>query len=300
VNGRALARAVDRDAVRAAWAVGEGYRGVELATLRVRTARPLGLPGGVVPPALLRAQRTLGAPAPAPLPRSRTPAQLWPLPAASALAAGSAAAAAGSTGAGLATGAATGALVAAAVGGRRYAAQLRALQAAPEGEQTATLRQLASVVADALQASGLTSVGAGALRVTGARGGEVACELEAPTAESLAFASCLDELLSPLGDPRWLVSRLVLPVPAAAADRRRLARARALGRAVEAAVAWHAVPAPLGRSRERVAAFEDAWRRHVGPPRLVLAKDPEGTAVLELLRGEDPFALTSRLRTVWR
>jgi hypothetical protein len=32
----------------------------------------------------------------------------------------------------------------------------------------------------------------------------------------------------------------------------------------------------------------------------VLAKDPEGAALLQLLHGEDPFALTSRVRTVWR
>ena len=43
-----------------------------------------------------------------------------------------------------------------------------------------------------------------------------------------------------------------------------------------------------------------AWRAHVGAGRLVLAKDPEGSALLELLRGEDPFAVTSRIRTVWR
>ena len=100
--------------------------------------------------------------------------------------------------------------------------------------------------------------------------------------------------MSPPGHTHSILS------PAAAADRRRLARARALGRPVEAAVAWHAVPAPLARSKSRVAAFETAWREHVGAGRLVLAKDPEGSALLELLRGEDPFAVTSRLRTVWR
>ncbi len=155
-------------------------------------------------------------------------------------------------------------------------------------------------VADALAASGATTVGADGVRVAGGRDGEVSLELDAPLAESALFASCLDELLAPLADPRWMVSRLVLPVPAAAADKRRLAVARALGRPVEAAVAWHAVPAPLARSRARVGAFETAWRAHVGAGRLVLAKDPEGAALLELLRGEDPFAVTSRIRTVWR
>ena len=299
VNGRALVRARERDAVRDAWAVGAGYRGVELATLRLRAGQPLGLPGGVVPPALLQARRTLGEPAPAPLPRARRPAQLWPLPLGSAVLIGGSAGYTQGAAVGVAAGAGAGVLVAVGVGGRRYAAQLRALGSSPDVEQTATLRQMAAAVADALHDTGATSVGAEAVRVTGTHAGEMACELDAPTLESRLFAECLDELLAPLADPRWLVSRLVLPVPAATADRRRLARARALGRPVEAAVAWHAVPAALGRAKSRVAAFETAWRAHVGAGRLVLAKDPEGSALLELLRGEDPFAVTSRLRTVW-
>jgi len=300
VNARALARAGGREAVRVAWAVGEGYRGVELTTLRVRVEQSLGLPGGVVPDALLQAQRTVGAPAPAPLPDGRRPAQLWPLPLTAGAVAGATGAVASSAETGLGIGALTAVLVAAGVGGSRYSAQLTALQDAPEGDQSASLTQLARAVADALAASGATSVGADAVHVTGERHGEVSIELDAPLAESALFAGCLDELLAPLGDPRWLVSRLVLPVPAAAADKRRLAVARALGRPVEAAVAWHAVPAPLARSRARVGAFETAWRAHVGAGRLVLAKDPEGSALVELLRGEDPFAVTSRIRTVWR
>lgn len=300
VNGRALVRASERDLVRRAWAVGEGYRGIELATLRVRTGQPLGLPGGVVPAGLLAARRTLGEPAPAPLPRMRRPAQLWPLPVASAVVAAGAGTWVEGPGVGAAAGVGTGLLVGAGVAGQRYAAQLRALRGSSEVEQTATLRQMAAAVADGLHAAGATSVGAGAVRVVGGRGGEVSCELDAPTADSALFAACLDELLAPLADPRWLVSRLVLPVPASAADRRRLARARALGRPVEAAVAWHAVPSALSRSKARVAAFENAWRTHVGAGRLVLAKDPEGSALVDLLRGEDPFAITSRLRTVWR
>jgi superfamily II DNA or RNA helicase len=300
VNGRALTRAADRDAVREAWAVGAGYRGVEVTSLRVRAEQPLGLPGGVVPAALLEAGTTLGAPAPAPVPRTGRPAQLWPLPAGAAAigAMGGTVADGPATGAGVAV--VTAALVAAGVGGQRYVTQLRALRETPGAEQTATLRQLAATVADALHASGDTSVGAAALRLSGTGNGWLACELDAPPHESTVFASCLDELLAPLADPRWLVSRLVLVVPAAATDRRRIARARALGRPVEAAVVWHTVPTLLGRSKTRVAAFEAAWRRHVGAGRLVPAKDPEGSALLDLLRGEDPFAVTSRLRTVWR
>ncbi|MCW2614313.1 MAG: hypothetical protein JWN08_1307, partial [Frankiales bacterium] len=193
-----------------------------------------------------------------------------------------------------------GLVVGGAVAGRRYRAQLRALQDLPVDGQTASLRQLAEAVADALLGAGGAQVGAAGVRLTAGKGGWLALELEAPTAQSQLFAACLDELLAPLGEPRWLVSRLVLPTPAADVDRKRLARARALGRTVDAAVTWHAVPTWLGRNKTRVAAFESAWRTHVGAGRLVLAKDPEGASLLELLRGEDPFAVTSRLRTTWR
>ena len=88
--------------------------------------------------------------------------------------------------------------------------------------------------------------------------------------------------------------------PTTDADRQRLARARALGRPVDAAVAWHAVPAWCGRSRARVAAFEAAWRARVGAGRLVLARDPEGMSLLDLLRGEDVLGVRTRLRTTWR
>jgi hypothetical protein len=175
-----------------------------------------------------------------------------------------------------------------------------AMRSAPGDGRTASLTQLASAVADALHASALTSAGVTALRVHGGRGGWLHCTLDVPAVESALFAASLEELLAPLAEPRWLVSRLVLPAPVGTAERRRLARAAALGRPVEAAVAWHAVPAELCRNKGRVAAFGAAWERHAGPGRLVRASDPEGAALLDLLRGADPFALTSRLRTVWR
>jgi hypothetical protein len=191
-------------------------------------------------------------------------------------------------------------LLGSAVAARRYRRQVVALRAAPADGRTASLRQLACAVADALHACGLVPAGASSLQVQGGRGGWVHCTLDVPAAGSALFAAALEELLAPLSEPRWLVSRLVLPVPGSTPERRRLARAAALGRPVEASVAWHAVPAELGRNKTRVAAFAAAWERHAGPGRLVRASDPEGVVLLDLLRGADPFALTSRLRTVWR
>ncbi len=300
VNARALGRAAERDLARLAWAVGEKYAGLELAALRVRADRSFGLPSGVVPAAMLAARTTLGSPGPTPTPVPAHPPRLWPIPPAAVAVGGAAGAVVDALAAGVAAGAVVGVLGAGVVGGRRYRRQLRALEEVLDDGFDPMLRQLAEAVADALRSARGTSVGAEGVRISGGRDGWLACELEAPTDQSELFAACLDELLAPLTDPRWLVSRLVLPTPAAPADRRRLARARALGRPIDAAVAWHAVPTWLGRNRNRIAAFDIAWNARVGPGRLVPTRAPEGAALLQLLRGEDPFALTSQLRTVWR
>ena len=300
VNSRALARPGRRDAAREAWGVGAGCAGLELTTLHVDSCGPLGLPGRLLPPSLLVGTSTLGAPAPAPLPAGPQPRRLWPLPVAGAVVTTAAATAAQGALLGTLAGTGTGLLLGGAVAGRRYRAQLASLAALPADSRTACLRQLAEVVADALHGAAGTSVGADGVRLRAGRTGPVALELEAPDLESARVATCLDELLAPLAEPRWLVSRLVVQPPTTDADRQRLARARALGRPVDAAVAWHAVPAWCGRSRARVAAFEAAWRARVGAGRLVLARDPEGMSLLDLLRGEDVLGVRTRLRTTWR
>ncbi|HVM27949.1 MAG TPA: DNA or RNA helicase of superfamily II, partial [Mycobacteriales bacterium] len=301
VNARALARAADRAAARRAWAVGLPHRGVELPTVQLRSDRDLGLPAGVVQPGLVAARRVLGAPdgSGAPLPRRLKPPRSWPVPlAGTAVVAG--AWLSQSVPAGVAAGAGAGLLLTAGGAVRRYRSQAVALRDAPADGRTASLRQLAAAVADALHGCGLTSAGSDALRVQAGAEGWLTCTLDVAPEESARFTTAFEELLAPLADSRWFVSRLVLPAPASAADRRRLARAAALHRAVDAAVAWHAVPIELGRNKARVAVFEVAWWRHAGPCRLVRAGEPEGEALLDLLRGADPFAVTSRLRTVWR
>jgi hypothetical protein len=304
INARALARAADRASAREAWRARPGERGVELTSVQLRAGRTLGLPAGVVQPGVLRPASVLGADRSAvttgaPAPPRLKPARVWPLPFGGAALA---------TGAGLADGPVTAAAAGAGAGvvltgfvaGRRYRRQAVALRDAPPDGATASVRQLAAAVADALHSTDLAPAGESAVRIGGGAGGWLTCTLDGPPTSSALFARCLEELMAPLGEPRWLVSRLVLPAPESPSERRRLARAAALGRPVEAAVAWHAVPAELGRSAARVALFESAWWRHVGPGRLVRATDPEGLALLDLLRGADPFALTSRLRTVWR
>jgi hypothetical protein len=48
------------------------------------------------------------------------------------------------------------------------------------------------------------------------------------------------------------------------------------------------------------AAFERAWNARVGPGSVVYAGSLEGTGILAAQRGDDPFALTTQIRTLWR
>ena len=56
----------------------------------------------------------------------------------------------------------------------------------------------------------------------------------------------------------------------------------------------------LAGTRLRAEAFAAAWARHLGRSRLLSADTPEGVGVLAACRGDDPFAATTQLRTVWR
>jgi superfamily II DNA or RNA helicase len=303
VHARALALVAAPERTRRGWAAQGRAPGTTRTVLRVRTGRPLGMPSGVVPPSLLSVTRTLGSPAPAPLPRTPRRVRLWPLPVAAGVVTSATGTVLASAAVGAGSGLATGVVLGGAVAGQRWVSQSRALRRAPADASAAVLRQLAEAVADALRTAGGAPVGAEAVRVEQRADGEVELRLDtgsdADGSVSVLFAECLEELLLPLGEPRWLVSRTVLPVPDGPAARR-LTAARAVGRPVEVAVTWHAVPSWLSRSRSRVDAFDAAWRAHVGGGRLVLATDPEGQSLVELLRGEDPFAVTTRVRSVWR
>ena len=77
----------------------------------------------------------------------------------------------------------------------------------------------------------------------------------------------------------------------------RLTRA---GRGVPATVVYHAVPAALGANRKLAQAFARAWNTRVGPGEMLYAGSPEGTGILAAQRGDDPFSVTTQIRTLWR
>jgi superfamily II DNA or RNA helicase len=177
----------------------------------------------------------------------------------------------------------------------RTAARLAAASA------SGSLDDLAAATADALHAAGLTSRGGDAVRVEAQPDGSYRARLEeVPAAESALFAEALDEVLSPLSQPRYVIPRLILAPPAGRAAGARLALRRLVTGHVPATVVYHAVPTALSGNKKLATAFERAWNDRVGPGAVVYAGSPEGTGILAAQRGDDPFALTTQIRTLWR
>jgi superfamily II DNA or RNA helicase len=164
-----------------------------------------------------------------------------------------------------------------------------------------SLEDMAMATADALCEAGLVSRDGTAVRLEPLPGGAYRAKLrDVSAAESATFAAALDEVLSPLAQPRYIVPRLFLPCPESRRAAIRLALRRRRGRGVPAAVVYHAVPAVLGGNRKRAQAFARAWNARVSPGEMLYTGSPEGTGILAAQRGDDPFAVTTRIRTLWR
>ena len=166
-----------------------------------------------------------------------------------------------------------------------------------------SLDDLATATADALRAAGLTSRGGDAVRVEAQPDGSYRARLrDVPAAESALFAEALEEVLSPLSQPRYVIPRLILAVSPAWSLRgcpagrpppghRARARHRRLPRR----------PHRAQRQQEASGlAFERAWNTRVGAGTVVYTGSPEGTGILAAQRGDDPFAVTTQIRTLWR
>jgi hypothetical protein len=75
--------------------------------------------------------------------------------------------------------------------------------------------------------------------------------------EQSLFADCLNEILGPIENPRYLISR------------RR-------GRKFD----YHAVPAPLATHKEKALAFARIWNRRVARGELIYTRNGEGRRLL--------------------
>ena len=289
ITARALQRVSERAHARTWWRIGEPYEGRDVATIRVRSERPL----GVATPHTSESALT------PPLPGHRRFGSTRAAIVAGLSGVGAGATAIATAGVGLLAGAATAgsALVAGAgVLGWAAAAESRRLAEAPNA-----LEQLAAAVADALKAAGGAERGSEALRIAPDADGWIRCELDGvPSEQARRFSAALDELLAPLTEPRYLIGRRILTPPTARLARSLFAVRAVVGLPLPGAVAWHPVPRWFAQNQKRLGALTSSWQQHIGPPRLTRADSPDGLAILDLFRGDNPLSLVTQLRTTWK
>jgi len=265
LNARMLIRAGDRASSRALWHIGTPYADEPVATVVVTSGRPLGL-GRAAVPTLFDDATAVGV-----VGKPVTSRRGW-----------------------VARVLLTVACFALGVTARRA-------RAAIEAPVSGSFADMAAATADALLDVGLVSQGAAALRIEPLPDGEYRARLAAVSAaESATFAAALDEVLSPLAHPRYIVPRLFVAPPADKRAARRLARGTTAVDAASATVVYHAVPSVLGGNAKLAGVFAAAWNARVSPGEMLYTGSPEGTGILVAQRGDDPFDVTTQIRTLWR
>ncbi|MBB5790797.1 DEAD/DEAH box helicase [Jiangella mangrovi] len=311
-NALMLARAEDRDRVRALWKVGTPYGDELVHTIRVtpRSGRQPGwsAPADVLPdrrpPALVPASHGAVGEG-VPVRRDGRTARWRQAAVATASTVAVLLAALALTAVWWPASVAT--LVVAALAGGAQVRRIRAARLAA-GRDLAALATgpdplvFAAAVADALHETGLSTVGAAAVTAAVERDGTYRIVLAGADAEtSRLFVGAVDEVLAPPVSPRYVVPRyLVDRLPADDAALRRAGRDWLAGDAPPNAVVYHAVPSVLGVNAGRVRAFAAAWNRWVSGGAPVRTATPEGEGILVTHRGLDPFAATTALRVAWR
>lgn len=288
VNARMLVRAEDRAGIRDRWRIGEPYDDVLGQTLRVRAASSR-LSASTEPSAVVATPGALEL-------RPDAPARPPSRSVAATAAVGIAALAWGIFGPNWLLGPGVVLLVVAWWLRRRsqtaYGAALLEAAGRPPG-----IGQLARAVADGLKATGRTPVGSEGVHVEIDHDGRYRCSLHGVSeAESAMFATALDEVLSPILAPRYVVPRWVVG-PADLGGTR--ARAAARGIVEPTGEVWHAVPTELGRRAGDAQEFAKAWQHWVGGGEAVFTRSAEGAGVIAAQAGADPFEATTVMRRQW-
>ena len=277
LNAEMLQRPAGREAARQLWAIGTPYQDEPVATVTIARRAPLGLSG--------QALR---------LPDAAHPAR----PGRRAAWAGAALAVVALAGIALPA-------AAVVVAGLLLLAGLAALRAAAARVTAAgsdgSLEDIAAAIADALHGAGLTGRSADAVLVEAQADGTYRARLrDVPAGESAQFTQALEESLAPLAQPRYVISRLIIAPPRGRGGATGLALRRLVTGRVPAAVIYHAVPGALSSNKKLATIFERSWNARVSPGEVLFTGSPEGAGVLAAQRGDDPFALTTQIRTLWR
>jgi superfamily II DNA or RNA helicase len=166
---------------------------------------------------------------------------------------------------------------------------------------SASLDDIAMATADALHTAGLVARDAASVRVEVLPDGGYRARLaDVTAAESSVFATALDEVLAPLAQPRYIVPRYIVSHPPGALSAFLLTVRRLVTGHVPAAVVYHAVPSVLAGNKKAAAGFGRAWNDWVSPGEPLYGGSPEGAGILAVSRGDDPFTVTTQIRTLWR
>jgi superfamily II DNA or RNA helicase len=162
-----------------------------------------------------------------------------------------------------------------------------------------TVGLVAAAIADGLRAADLSPVGAEALHVETTPDGVTAYSLAGvPDEVSSRFALALEEVVTPMSAPRYVLPRWVTPAPQGTDGLVRGLRAVVHHRPEDEV--WHTVPSVLADTRAHADAYAAAWGHWVGGGPAVFASSPAGAGVLATHRGMDPFSVTCVIRRVWR
>lgn len=296
VNTGMLTRAEDRPSIRDLWRVGEPYDDRPTQTLRVRRtatdpARELVATAPEPPAAVSGPEGVLPRPEPPRHPVLR-PGAVW-------LGIGLVLLILGLVWPGLVA-ACVGVAVTGVLLGRRRATARAAGRLVAVAATAPDPVRIAYAVADGLHAAELAPIGASAVTARVDADGEYRIALTGTDIEvSERFATALDEALSPIAAPRYVIPRYVLPRPADRQDELRFGNAVLDGELRPEAVVWHAVPTALGVNAGLANAYADAWRRWVSAGVPLYTGSPDGEAILATHRGSDPLDATTALRLAW-
>jgi superfamily II DNA or RNA helicase len=272
VNREMLERVRSREQARERWRIGAPYRGAELRTVVVR-------------PRHARPQDEAAPAAAGALPISQqVPLGVGAGGAGVALVAGVAA-----------TPVAFAGLALAPIGAGWAAWRLRRTRA--RLPLVLPLEQAAGAIVDAYRELGeMSDAAAGSLQIEPRTSGYLRCTLTAASPEESArFATALEELTGVADNPRYLVGR-PLPEPGVGTG---ALLGRVLTRKPPFPERLHPVPSDLGRHKDRAEAFARAWRRRLGPGRLVFTqRSEEGREARAGIAGEDG-GYETLVRDVW-
>ena len=275
LNARAMARAVDHESIRVAWGRVDPARERAVVTLRITADRgPVATSTGPL----------------------RSPAELsgrrwgWP-PILGAVGAGAACVAGGF---GVVSGPVAAVVAAVFLVTFLTWSASRAVRVRSSLTVEPATSDYARAVADALHDDGASPVGAEGVRIEVTSTGETRVHLEGveePVTQ--LFSTGLAEVMGPIEQPRYLISRPVWDEPRL--HLRDIFRAPAPDREV-----WHQVPTRFGRTAAGAESFRRAWARWVRGGRTVYTGNPEGAGLLAALRWTSPFGEDAGLRIIER